>query len=413
VGDITFKSVQNLTARSPHNSFVFSNGGHIDGTLNGFVAGKLDYSTSSMPTVVNLATKTATGVGTFAGITALMGAAAPGNTILGPAAKTTWTVSGPNSGMVSSAGDIVDFNEFEKLIGGAGDDTFIINDGAAVAGIDGGGGSNTLSYQGSSQNAIADLGMTRATGVGAFANIASFFGNGSGKNTIIGPNGANDWTVSGLDTGRLGTYSFELFDNLTGGPQRDAFVFHDGGSLTGVIDGGGGGDWLDYSAYSGAVEVRLTAGTATGVSANVANIQNVRGSATANNILVGSAQGGVLIGGGGQNTIQSGGGRSILISGQGSGSVTGTKADDILIGGSTTYDPSGDANDAALSAILAEWQSHESYKLRVKHLEKGGGVNGGNVLIGGATVRVGGGHHTLIGRGGQDLVFKGSHDKKR
>jgi Ca2+-binding RTX toxin-like protein len=213
------------------------------------------------------------------------------------------------------------------------------------------------------------------------------------------------WLITGFDTGTVGDVHFELFDNLTGGTKVDSFQFQDGGSVTGTIDGGGGGDWLDYSAYSGMVDVDLKAGTATGVTGSVKNIQNVR-AGDGGDTLTGSPMGSILIGGTGTNKIQSGGGRSILISGEGSGTVKGTRADDILIGGTTTYDSGNLINDAALARILAEWQSKEPFKARKIHIEKGGGLNGTNVLAKGSTVHVGGGKHTLHGGGGSDLFFK-------
>src|SRR5205823_1862977 len=44
--------------------------------------------------------------------------------------------------------------------------------------------------------------------------------------------------------------------------------------------------------------------------------------------------------------------------------IVGNAADDILIAGSTAFD----ANEAALSAILAEWTSARSYAARVANL---------------------------------------------
>jgi hypothetical protein len=57
---------------------------------------------------------------------------------------------------------------------------------------------------------------------------------------------------------------------------------------------------------------------------------------------------------------------------------------DILIGGKTAYD----SNNAALMAILAEWQSGDDYATRYNRLEglQGGGLNGAYDLIWGGTV---------------------------
>jgi hypothetical protein len=51
---------------------------------------------------------------------------------------------------------------------------------------------------------------------------------------------------------------------LTGGSGIDKFQFLPGGSVAGTIDGGGGANTLDYSAFGGAIVVNLQTSTATG-----------------------------------------------------------------------------------------------------------------------------------------------------
>jgi hypothetical protein len=84
----------------------------------------------------------------------------------------------------------------------------------------------------------------------------------------------------------------QVIQNLTGGAGADTFVFADGAGVDGTIDGGGGTNTLDYSAYSSSVLVDLQTGFATGVGAGIANIQNVTGGAGGGsgvyNILVGN-----------------------------------------------------------------------------------------------------------------------------
>jgi hypothetical protein len=53
--------------------------------------------------------------------------------------------------------------------------------------------------------------------------------------------------------------TFSAFPNLTGGTGMDIFKFSAGKGVTGAINGGGGGDWLDYAAYTTAVTVNLGA----------------------------------------------------------------------------------------------------------------------------------------------------------
>ena len=57
---------------------------------------------------------------------------------------------------------------------------------------------------------------------------------------LVGPD--RTWHVTGPDTGRTGDIEFSGIENLLGGPDnQDTFVFEQGGSLGGLIDGGAGG----------------------------------------------------------------------------------------------------------------------------------------------------------------------------
>ena len=92
-------------------------------------------------------------------------------------------------------------------------------------------------------------------------------------------------------------------------------------------------------------------------------------------LLLGGAGDDYLFGGVFGRSIQIGGaGRDVLL-----GSILGNN---LLIGGNTTHDD----NDAALSAILAEWTSSRSFAERVTNLSAGGGLNGDFKLIKGETV---------------------------
>jgi hypothetical protein len=82
----------------------------------------------------------------------------------------------------------------------------------------------------------------------------------------------------------------------------------------------------------------------------------------------------VAVGGTGGVTLEGGSGRSILIAGAGGGHLIGGSEDNILIGGYTAYDN----NLAALQAILAEWNSADSFAARVTALS--GYFNTGTVF---------------------------------
>jgi hypothetical protein len=247
----------------------------------------------------------------------------------------------------------------------------------------------------------------------AVANPATIADKGS-SNTLVGPNVASTWSVTGANSGSLGKVKFSNIQNLAGGSAVDVFKFGASGSLAGSINGGGGGDWLDYSALPATilVTVNLVTGSATKVAGGVSNIANVRGG-QGNNTLTGNG-GNILVGGGGSNTLvdayagSAASGRSLLIGGTGSSNLTASAAGDILIAGTTSFD----ANYAALQSILAEWQSADSYLLRFQRLEGlvTGGLNGKNKLVWGTTVKDNDLPSVLNGGAGLDWFFAGGDD---
>jgi hypothetical protein len=232
---------------------------------------------------------------------------------------------------------------------------------------------------------------------------------GGGLDTLKTNNGAHTINLTGHNAGNFDNITFTGFQNLVGGTGRDAFRFTNNSAvLDGTINGGGGGDFLDYSGYTIPVFVNLATGSATGVdggkAGGVINIQNVIGGA-GNNTLTGDAQGNILIGGGASNVIDGGTAASILMAGSGTATVDGGSGNDILIGGTTSFD----ASYSALDSLLAEWQSNKSYAQRISDLKHGGGLNGTNTLAVNTTVH-GGGADTLVGRGPNDWFFAFAND---
>lgn len=305
------------------------------------------------------------------------------NTLVGPNTTNNWSITAKNEGTLNN--NSVAFSGMENLTGGTGMDAFVFSAGGTVAGtINGGSGGNTLIAAPTTPTTV-NLQTDTATGIGGFANIHDFVGSATVADTLVGANTTNTWTLNSMTGDTVNSIAFNGFANLDGGTGLDAFVFGAGATVTGKINGGGGGDWLDYAAYATPVTVNLSTGTATGVSGGIANIQNVRGGQGTDN-LTGNSLGNILIGGAGTNTITGGSGRSILIGDKGKDSVTGGSDSDILIGGSTSYDSSTLANDTALESILAEWQSSGKYATRIKKIKSGVGPSSADKLIWGTTV---------------------------
>jgi hypothetical protein len=147
---------------------------------------------------------------------------------------------------------------------------------------------------------------------------------------------------------------------IAAGSGNDTFQFFTGAGISGTLDGGGGTNTLDYSAYAGDIVVNLPLGTATGVGGGIAHIQDVIGS-QGNDLIVGNANASVL---------QGGTGRSLIIGGAAADAIYGGGGDSLLIGGTTDYD----TNLAALDAIMAEWTRTDlGFDQRVNDIRMGGG----------------------------------------
>lgn len=180
------------------------------------------------------------------------------------------------------------------------------------------------------------------------------------------------------------------------GAGNDTFQVNDFiGSPSLAIDGGGGVNTLDYSAYHGTVQAILPLGLATGFGGGIKNIENVTGG-QGNSLLVGDANANVLKGGTGRNLLIGGGGADTL-------DASGAGSDNILIGGTTDYD----TNLAALNAVFAEWTRIDlGFRDRFSDLNSGTNgqsatplnqVNGTLILLTNATVHADTSPDTLIG----------------
>jgi hypothetical protein len=364
-------------------------------------------------------TLTAAGLPAF---TTVLNLGSGANTLAGPNASTTWTITGANKGTFSSK---VSFLNAENLQGGTASDTFKFSGaGAGISGtVAGGGGGDKLDYSGNGGGAVTlNLASGVATSVsGGVTDLAAHFtsltGSTNTANLLIGANGTNTWSVTGAGAGKLNAASYKGFPNLQGGSGLDIFKISNTGREASIAGGGAPlhqGEWLDYAGDTITVTVNLAAGTATGVTGSVSGIQNVRGG-NGGNTLTGNAKGNILIGGAGADHITGGTGASILIGDKGSDSITGGSGGDILIGGYTNFDASSTANDLALMSILAEWQSADSYATRFHDINTGtgGGLNGSNKLSWTATVKDDGAADTLTAApsgSALDWFFQGALD---
>jgi hypothetical protein len=243
----------------------------------------------------------------------------------------TWYINSDNQGYV---GD-VNFTHIQHLTGGTGNDTFhidngsvttisaiggtnvyYINGGDVLTGITGGNGndqfilSNNKGITGSVNGGTVgtkwldysdytalsvqvNLATLTATNIsGGISNINKLTG-GSYSTTLVGKNQSNIWHLTASDSGNINDseFVFLVVKNLTGGTANDKFVFDNGVTISGNIDGKAGTtNWIDYSNYTTPITVNLYTSKATGVGNKIININTLTGGQATTNTLIGKNQ---------------------------------------------------------------------------------------------------------------------------
>jgi hypothetical protein len=215
-----------------------------------------------------------------------------------------------------TAGDAIGdtFVSIENLTGSDFDDTLGGNAGVNI--IDGGDGSDTLSYIG----AVSAIVVSLATGGSA--------GLATGDRYIAVEN------VTG--TGFADSISGDAGDNvLTGGLGAD------------TLDGGNGSDTVSYADATSGVTVNLQSNGVTGSTAAkdiISGFENATGGAFADT-LAGNGGANVLAGGGGSDTLLGNGGGDTIDGDGGSDTARGGNGNDTLDGGSGNDLLLGETND--------------------------------------------------------------------
>ncbi len=236
---------------------------------------------------------------TAGGVASIDGGAG-NNTLAGPNTAEVWNVTGANAGNLP--GLVPSFVNIQNLVGGTGNDDFVFSNGATLSGaVDGGAGNDTLNvsaYMTATNAALTGLGPIdgyagNVTGVTGFTDLETLIGGPAAGATLTGLNGAATWAIGGAGSytinGSGRNFAFSGITNLTGGAGADDFVFAPGATFAGAIDGGGGTDTLDFSAYTTPLNITLTglgatdgfAGTPAAITGGFTDIDNIIGSATA------------------------------------------------------------------------------------------------------------------------------------
>jgi Ca2+-binding RTX toxin-like protein len=258
-----------------------------------------------------------TGVGANAGFNGLVQGVVTDfrniGTIIGNGAETTltgldtgtstWTLEdGTDNNTYENGGVTLEFNNIDNIIGGTGTDNFVVEytsnaDYGSIPSIDGGNGTNTLdlsdwttpisvvlSGEGSLVGFAGNAGFIATTFVDTFDNINNFIGSSSlGFDEIDGTAMGNTYTVSSVGGGDVtstngNNATFSSFDRILGGSLiQDTFIILPTGTLRDTINGQGGNDTIDYSAFSTDIYVNMFDGAATNITGGILNINNAIG----------------------------------------------------------------------------------------------------------------------------------------
>ena len=229
----------------------------------------------------------------------------------------TLDASGSDVDFVADGGDGDD-----ELSSGSGADT--LNGGVGADMLDGGGGDDMLS--GGDDDDILEGGAGDDTlDGGAGFDQASYQTAGAGIVVDIDAGTAQDGD-GGMDTFVGGT-----IEGVIGSEFDDIFI----ADVTGIFDGRGGSDTLDYSGFDAAADVDLDAGTVTrgGMQAgSFTDIENVIGS-DFDDRLLGNDSDNRLMGGAGDDELRGLLGADMLEGEDGADMLFGGEDDDDLMGG--------------------------------------------------------------------------------
>src|SRR5262249_15269743 len=141
---------------------------------------------------------------------------------------------------------------------------------------------------------------------------------------------------------------FANIQNFTGGSGNDRYIFANGQSISGRIDGGLGINTLDYSSYTTSVTVNLT----TGAASKTGGVSRIS----------------IVLGGSGNDKLTGGTGRILRFGGAGADTLNGGPDEDILFNGTATFQ--GDLT--TLDNLFAYWNRGDlDYPSRVADLRAG------------------------------------------
>jgi filamentous hemagglutinin family protein len=284
----SFSQIENLTGGDAQDTFVFANSAGISGNVDGGADSDIVDMSAEVATVT-----IALGVSGFSNIESFIGNDVD-STLTGPNAGNSWNITGENDGTVGT----IAFTNFNNINGNTSNDYFLFQDNGNITGIvDGAAGLDTVDLS------LETGGVDITLGSAGLINIETYIGNNIAS-TITGDNVANTWVIDGENDGSIGAVSFIDFNNLVGNNNTDDFSL-DSGTITGSIDGGNGTDSItaDNAVNNWAI-TSAGAGNVTGIAAFF-NIENLAGNAGTDDFIFanGGSISGSINGGAGSDLV--------------------------------------------------------------------------------------------------------------
>ena len=232
----------------------------------------------------------------------------------------TFGTIGPNSGFVNGLGLFV---SVETLYGGSLPDLFVLYNGPFAGEIFGEGDNDSIAgFNMPTVFNITDSNSGDVDGTTVFESIENLIGGtnddefhvlggtltgvydgGNGIDTLFAEDTSSTFEITGPDAGTLNGVAFTQIENLQGGSDPDQFVVN-GGSLSGIADGGGGVDTLTADNTLNLFVVDSADGGSLGSVNRFASVESLVGNAL-NDIfwLAGGSLTGLIQGGLGVNSL--------------------------------------------------------------------------------------------------------------